>query len=79
MPFAAYRLLARILFESPKPKHIYAHAFLVLEWNLISQIELLVNVKIDIVSFTKDTLLFARGVTKTDQEGTKIVYHPWHA
>ena len=78
LPFAAYRLLARILFESPKPEHIYAHAFLVLEWNLISRAEFLVDAKIDIVSFTKDALVFAMGVTKTDQEGTKNVDHPWH-
>ena len=78
LPFAAYRLLARILFESPKPENIYAHTFLVLEWNLISRVEFLVDAKIDIVSFTKDALIFSMGVTKTDQEGTKNVDHPWH-
>jgi hypothetical protein len=78
LPFAAYRHLAQILFESEKSEHIYAHAFLVLEWNLISRAEFLVDAKIDIVSFTKDALIFAMGVTKTDQEGTKNVDHPWH-
>ena len=69
LPFAAYRLLARILFESEKPEHIHARTFLVLDWNLISRAEYVVDAKIDIVSFTKDALLFDMGVTKTDQEG----------
>ena len=73
LPFAAYRLFARILFERPKLEHIYAHIFFVLEWNLISRAEFLVDAKIDIVSFTKDALVFAMGVTKIDQEGTKHV------
>ena len=30
------------------------------------------------VSFQKDDLLFVTGKTKTDQEGTKNIDHPWH-
>ena len=78
MSFAAHRLLARILFKSEKPEHIHAHTFLVLDWNLISRAEYVVDAKIDLVSFTKDALLFDMGVTKTDQEGIKNVDHPWH-
>ena len=78
LPFAAYRLLAKILFESEKAEHIHAHTFLVLEWNLISRAEYVVDANIDLVSFTKDALLFDMTVTKTDQEGTKNVDHPWH-
>jgi hypothetical protein len=50
----------------------------VLEWNLISRAEFLVDANINIVSFTKDALIFAMGITKTDHEGTKNVDHPWH-
>ena len=52
MPFVVYRLLAQVLLKSLKPKHIYAHPFLVLEWTLISWAEFLVDAKIGIVLFT---------------------------
>ena len=39
LPLAAYRKLTRLLMESPKPKHIFAHTFLVLKWNLILRAE----------------------------------------
>ena len=78
LPFAAYRKLAKILFESEKPEHIHAHTFLLLEWNLISRAEYVVDANIDLVSFSKDALLFNMSVTKTDQEGIKNIDHPWH-
>ena len=76
LPLAGYRLLSKILFESDKPEHIFAHTFLVFEWNLISRAEYVVDAKIDLVSFMKDALLFDMGVTKTDQEGIKNLDHP---
>ena len=78
LPFAAYRLLAKILFQSKKSEHIFAHTFLVLAWNLISRAETIVDAKIDLISFKDDALLFDMGITKTDQEGTKNIDHPWH-
>ena len=78
LPFAAYRYLAGILFTSASPEHVPAHTFLVMEWNLMSRSEYVVDSKIDLVSFEKDALLFDMGKTKTDQEGTKNVDHPWH-
>jgi len=78
LPFAAYELLAKILFESPDPEHVPAHTFLLLEWNLISRAEYLVDSKIDAVSKKNDALTFDIGKTKTDQEGTKNIDHPWH-
>ena len=47
LPIAAYKELARILFESEKPEHVAAHAFLILAWNLIARAEFVVDVKID--------------------------------
>ena len=69
----AYRLLARLLFESKNPEHVYAQTFLVLDWNLVSRSEYVVDSKIDLVSFEKDSLLFDMGPTKTDQDGTRNV------
>ena len=78
LPFRAYKYLAKILFESSKPEHVAAHTFLLLEWNLISRAEYVVSAKIDAISCQEDAILFDIGKTKTDQEGTRNVDHPWH-
>ena len=78
LPFKAYQYMAKILFESKNAEHIAAHTFLLLEWNLISRAEYVVGSMIDSVSFSGDAFLFDIGVTKTDQEGTRNVDHPWH-
>ena len=38
----------------------------------------MVDANIDLVSFENDALLFDMGPTKTDQDGTRNVDHPWH-
>ena len=38
----------------------------------------MVHSKIDLVSFKNDLLLFDMGQTKTDQDGTRNIDHPWH-
>ena len=71
MPMATFKKLAKILIESEKPEDIPAHTFLVIDWNLISWAEYVVDAKIDLVSFTEDALVFDMGITKTDQERYK--------
>ena len=78
LPIAAYKELARILFESEKPEHVAAHAFLILSWNLIARAEFVVDVKIDAIYFQNDAIMIDMGKTKTDQDGTKNIDHPWH-
>ncbi|KAL3772474.1 hypothetical protein ACHAWU_000036 [Discostella pseudostelligera] len=78
LPFKAYMYLAQILFESDKPEHIAAHTFLILQWNLISRAEFVLESKIDAILFQNDAMLFDVGKTKTDQEGTRNIDHPWH-
>ena len=75
LPFCEYKHLAKILFESDEPEHVAAHKFLLLEWNLISRAEYVVDSNIDLVYFQQDALLFDIG-KKTDQEGTKNIDHP---
>lgn len=78
LPFSAYKYLAKVLFESSKAEHVAAHTFLIIEWNLISRAEFVVNSKIDSIWCHGDAILFDIGKTKTDQEGTKNIDHPWH-
>ena len=61
----------KILFKSDETEHVAAHAFLLLEWNLISRAEYIVDSNTDLVSFQQDSLLFDIGKTKMDQEVPK--------
>ena len=70
MPFAAYKYLAQVLFESKEPQHSTAHTFLILDWNHFSCAELVVEAKIDSFGVMNDAIYIEIGKTKTDQEGT---------
>ena len=76
LSFHTYKLLTTIIFKSEKVEYITAHAFLILEWNLINRAENCVGAKIDHTSFHQDTLLLDFAKKNTDQEGTKNVDHP---
>ena len=78
MPFKAYKKLAEILFESKNPEHVFAHSFLVFDWNLVSRAEYVVGSTIDLVAFDGDQLLFDVGLTKTDQDGVRHIDHPFN-
>ena len=78
LPFAAYKYLAKILFESKKAEHVGAHTFLLIAWNLISRAEFVIGSNIDSIWFQADAIMFEVGTTKTDQEGTRNIDHPWH-
>jgi hypothetical protein len=78
LPFEAFKLLAQILFESEKQEHIAAHLFLLLEWNLISRAEMVVSALIDVIRCNSDAIQFDIGKSKTDQDGTQNLDHPWH-
>ena len=78
LPFAAYKYLAKILFESKKAEHVGAHTFLLIQWNLISCAEFVVGSNIDSIWFQADAIMFEVGTTKTDQEGTRNIDHPWY-
>ena len=59
-------------------EYIAAHAFLILEYNLMARSENCVGAKIEHIPFHQDALLFDFAKTKTYQEGMKNVDHPWH-
>ena len=66
LPFMAYRLLAKLFFKSDNQEHVYPHTFLVLDWNIVSRSEYVVDSKTDLVSVKNDSLLFDMGPTKTN-------------
>jgi hypothetical protein len=78
MPHPAYVYLANVLHKSKDPKMIACHLFLLLEWNLISRADFVIEQNIEIIGLFNDAIRFEIGVTKTDQEGSKHRDHPAH-
>jgi len=78
LPLKAYRRLAEILFNSEKKEYVQAHTFLVLDWNMISRSESVIQSMIDLISQSKDSINIDLGKTKCDQEGLKYVDYPIH-
>ena len=54
----AYTYLTNVLIQSDDPKHVSAHIFLFLEWNLISTEDMIINTNIDLVGMYNDLLCF---------------------
>jgi hypothetical protein len=78
MSLAAYIQLAEILCKSPDPEHNAAHLFLLLDWNLISRADTVVNSNIELVGMGSNALRFEIGPTKTDPTGKNNLDHPFH-
>ena len=72
-----YSKRAQILFESEKIEHIFAHTFLVLEWNLMKRAENCVHANISHFRFHEDSLIFEFAKSKSLQDGESHV-GPWH-
>ena len=78
MPLKPLIYLAQIL-SCSKNKELFAcHLFLLLDWNMVSRAESVVNAHIDLFGIYEDALLVHLGPSKGDQEGTKHACHPWH-
>jgi hypothetical protein len=75
LPLAAYKHLAKVLFESDKPEHVGAHAFLILAWNLISRAEFVIGSNIDAIWWHGDAIMFDIGATKTDPDSSFQPHH----
>jgi hypothetical protein len=78
LPFKGYVRLAEILFKSENKEYVQAHTFLVLDWNMMSRSESVIESNIDLISQQKDSINIDLGKTKCDQEGLKYVDYPLH-
>ena len=76
MPFDVYERAAMNLFFSPEKEDVFAHLFLVLDWNLMKRAENCVDVKVNHISFTDDALVFEFAKSKGNQTGDQ--FGPWH-
>lgn len=69
MSFAVYQLMARKLFESADQDSLFAHTFLVLEWNLMARAHSVADLDIAHIEWRQDCLLFFFGKSKGNQTG----------
>lgn len=72
-----FEKFAQILFESPKPEHVFAHCFFILDWNLMKRAENCVNANVTHISFRNDSLVFEFAKSKSNQDGEEHL-GPWH-
>ena len=77
MSKAVYSFLAKKWFLSRDPEHIFAHLFLVLDWNLMKRAENCVDCKITHITVKSDCLTFQFAKSKGHQNGEEHV-GPWH-
>ena len=77
MSKGVYGFLAKTLFFSGDPEHIFAHLFLVLDWNLMKRAENCVDCKISHITVKSDCLVFQFAKSKGHQNGEEHV-GPWH-
>ena len=71
MSWKVYELMCNIFLEGDDEEYNFAHAFLTLEWNLMSCSENVVDCHAENLLWTEDALGFHFPCTKTDQLGKR--------
>ncbi len=64
-----YELMCKLFLEGKDVEYIFAHLFLTLEWNLMSQSENVVDCHAENIFWVEDALGFHFPKTKADQLG----------
>jgi len=72
-----YSKLAELFFKSDDRECIFAHLFLILDWNLMKRAENCVDAKVNHITFENDCLIFEFAKSKSHQSGEDHV-GPWH-
>jgi len=69
MSFAVYQLMCQKLLESDTADALFAHTFLVLEWNLMARSHMVGDMDVAHIEWRQDCLLFFFGKSKRNQTG----------
>jgi hypothetical protein len=77
MSYEVYSMLCSILSKGDSDEHLFAHAYLTLEWNLMARSENVNSCHINHISWNADSLLFYFPLTKGNQGGENN-HVPWH-
>ena len=77
MDFAVYQKMCELMFARAGSCWIFAHLFLVLEWNLMMRAENCADAHVSHLDWCDDALIFHFAKTKTDQVGENAA-QGWH-
>jgi len=77
MTLQLYRKICEWLFTSPDPEHLFAHLFLVLDWNLMKRAENCQGAMISHITICEDCICFHFAKSKGHQDGEGSL-GPWH-
>jgi len=77
MSFEVYSKLCDLLFIGKGDDYLFAHAFLTLEWNLLSCSDNCFALYLNHVQWANDSMVVYFGKAKGDQFGEKSC-EPWH-
>ncbi|GFH49053.1 hypothetical protein CTEN210_05529 [Chaetoceros tenuissimus] len=77
MTIEVYEKIAKLFFYSGKTEHVFAHAFHVLDWNLMKRAENVAHCKIAHIFFCNDSLVFIFAKSKSTKKEEKFL-GPWH-
>ena len=69
MSFAVYQLMCRKLLESDQADTLFAHTYLVLEWNLMARAHMIADMDVAHIEWGQDSLIFFFGKSKRNQTG----------
>ena len=77
MSFEVYKLMCSKFIEMDTEDAVFAHLFLILQWNLMARSSNMTKLQIGHIEWRNDCLVFFFGKTKNDQIGGKSD-SPWH-
>ena len=77
MDFKVYSKIAELMFKQGGTDFIFAHCFLVIEWNLMARSDNVIYTHINHMKRIDDALVFYFKKSKGDQEGVNE-NEPWH-
>ena len=77
MQFEVYKKMCEILYKSDDDEHLFAHAFLTMEWNLLARSDNCFSMHVSHIAFQNGCLLFFFSKSKGNQTG-EASEHPWH-
>ena len=77
MSFEVYEKMCELFLKEESKEYLFAHCFLVLEWNLMARSENVVDCHVSHIYWSNDSLVFHFAKTKSDQTG-KNTDQVWH-
>ena len=76
MSFSVYENMCKNLYKGDDDEYLFAHEFLIMEWNLMAGADNCINMHVNHVQWQDDCLLFFFGIYKKQTGDASD--RPWH-